>query len=432
MYLISAVLGPDIPFTIANVSLRIEDAVIILMALFAFPLLATKRRPVHINKPIVAGLFGLILICLTSGTYNAIRGDFFDVLPFVKEIIRLVKYAAVYLIFLLVEKKNQPLLIRLFILASIASVGIQLLQFWDFFNINNWLAQHYGHEIRYQEVASSSYRDIGMWSGGSTFANKNVYGNFLLIPFAYTFGAFLNALSKNPGHSNQRLPLWSGAASMLFFTGILLTQSRTTLIAVTILIITMLYLSRRMFFQGSRYRVSTLMVIAVGVVVTIVIINYFNLKYIVNIADGFRVESSGELGSITFKVRQFQKVVSYGLAKNPVLGLSPGAEHLLVDFEYGYLLYWYGLVGLLGYFAFVISIIRSLFLYNRDIDAIILISIIISFLIFGLAATSFLNNRVFPIFLALLAMFLSQRQMAVVVPAKVRKTCFNLPENPDL
>lgn len=403
-YFVAAVLGPDIPFAAASVNFRIEDVVIVLMLLLAFPLLTIERRPTYISKPIAVGLCLLLISCLMSGWYNVMAGNYFDVSFFLKEVIRFIKYAIVYFVFMLfVKKEDQTVLVKLFLAVSMASVGIQLAQYWNLFNINHWLSQHWGEEIFYA-YTSSQHRVSGGWSAGSTFANKNVYGNFLLIPFAYALGVFLNSLSGKPAHDGRR-SFWPGFTSIILLGGVMLTQSRTALVAVVILITMMLILSRWLFASRSRYRVASLTTLTVGVVVSIIIVHSFNLSEIFDIAGG--LEKSG---SMTAKISLFRDVVSRVLSQSPLLGLSPGAEPLQVDFEYGYLLYWYGLIGVLAYFAFVFLILKQLFRYkNTDIQAVVLISITISFLVFGLTATSFLNNRVFPPFLALISMYLSQR-----------------------
>jgi len=87
--------------------------------------------------------------------------------------------------------------------------------------------------------------------------------------------------------------------------------------------------------------------------------------------------------------------------------MSPGAKYIQTDFEYGYLLYWYGLSGLLFYGLLVCSQLRIFSKRLGTQNGLTGMSIILAFLFFGIGATAFINNRVYPITLALFAMMIN-------------------------
>ncbi len=398
-FFVMSVLGPDVPLIGAGLNLRIEDFILVLMGLVALPLM-TLHKPLHFRgHHVFWGLVLLFLLCLVSGTYNVLLGNHFELMPFVKEVIRYVKYSAVFLLFLLVRKENWPGILKVLILTSLITVLIQGMQYWDFLGVNDFLKKMYRYEIFY-EGSESVNKETGGWTGGSTFANKNVYGNFLLIPFGFCIGSFFVAAGK-PSLKPARKLLYSNAlASIIFLCAIVMTQSRTALISAVILCVTLVYLLKKRSFFASKFLIKNLMLVSVGALSAALLIHFAGLGHIINLRGGFSYELTGGRGSAAFKMEEFTKQVILNPGVNPFFGASPGAKHFVADFEYGYFFYWYGLIGLLGYCAFIWFIFRFLFAHRESVRAMVLSGIFVSFVIFGFGATSFLNNRVFPIFLS--------------------------------
>jgi hypothetical protein len=86
-----------------------------------------------------------------------------------------------------------------------------------------------------------------------------------------------------------------------------------------------------------------------------------------------------------------------------VTGEGP-AQSAMVDNEFGYMLLWYGFVGLIAYYIFYFVLYKVIVL---QIDNVILraafTGMLIAYILLALSNSVFLNIRVFPIFAALLA-----------------------------
>ncbi|MBE3128418.1 MAG: hypothetical protein IMZ60_01935 [Actinobacteria bacterium] len=87
--------------------------------------------------------------------------------------------------------------------------------------------------------------------------------------------------------------------------------------------------------------------------------------------------------------------------------MSPGAKYISTDFEYGYLIYWYGLTGILFYGLLAYSQLKIFSKRLGTQNGLTGMSIVLAFIFFGIGATAFINNRVYPITLALFAMMIS-------------------------
>jgi hypothetical protein len=87
-----------------------------------------------------------------------------------------------------------------------------------------------------------------------------------------------------------------------------------------------------------------------------------------------------------------------------VIGAGPaGAER--VDNEFGYILTWYGFIGLLTYIIFYAALYTHISQRIKNIyQRAAFRGILSTYLIGSLGATFLLNNRVFPIFIALLSL----------------------------
>jgi hypothetical protein len=115
-------------------------------------------------------------------------------------------------------------------------------------------------------------------------------------------------------------------------------------------------------------------------------------------------------GSLSFKLMWAQDAIGVIMNSNPlclIFGMSPGTKYIQIDFEYGYLLYWYGLTGILFYGLLIYSQLRIFIKRLGTHNGLTGMSIVLAFLFYGIGATAFINNRVYPITLALFAMMIN-------------------------
>ena len=95
--------------------------------------------------------------------------------------------------------------------------------------------------------------------------------------------------------------------------------------------------------------------------------------------------------------------------------MSPGVNYIQTDCEYGYLIYWYGLMGILFYGLLVYSQLRIFSKRLGTQNGLTGMSIILAYLFYGIGATAFINNRVYPTTLALFAMMINNLSSSIGV-----------------
>ena len=395
------ILMPDIPYPIIG-NLRPEDFILILLGLFVLDNIFLKNGKFPgAGWPVFTMLLMFAWLVIVSSGINFILGNVSNSGLVLKEFIRFIKYAVVFVAFLWLDPKKAGVPFRIFLISAVIVVGIQVLQRYQLFDIDNWLIKTYSN---YKFIYST--QSAG-WRGGSVFSNPNVFGNFLLLPFAFIFSTFFV-----PGEIfyNIKLNKFSSLFFiMIFGLGILFTQSRTSVIAMFIIIFfeTFLYVFKGAVYKkrndrkNSKYIIYTILFLFFIVFLS----RFYNLERVFNIS---RAIKTG--GSLSFKLMWAQDAIEVIMNSNPLcllFGMSPGAKYIQTDFEYGYLLYWYGLTGILFYGLLVYSQLRIFSKKLGTHNGLTGMSIILAFLFFGIGATAFINNRVYPITLALFAMMIN-------------------------
>ena len=396
-----SILMPDISYPIVG-NLRPEDLILISLGLFVLDniLLKNGQFP-KAGWPVFIMLLMFAWLVILSSGINFILGNVDNSGLVFKEFIRFVKYTVVFVVFLWLNPKKAGVPFRIFLIAAVLVVGIQILQRYQLFEIDSWLIKLYKNYTWIYLTQSTG------WRGGSVFSNPNLLGNFLLLPFAFIFSTFFV-----PGEIFYNIKLkkfTSLILIMIFGLGILFTQSRTSVVAMFIIIFfgTFLYVfkgaiyNNRIQGKGTKY---------VGYVVLflffiILISKYFNLERAFTFINATETE-----GSLSIKLNIAKYAIGVVLDSNPlciIFGMSPGTRYIQTDFEYGYLLYWYGLMGILFYGLLVYSQLRIFSKRLGTQNGLTGMSIILAFLFFGIGGTAFINNRVYPMTLALFAMMIN-------------------------
>jgi hypothetical protein len=196
---------------------------------------------------------------------------------------------------------------------------------------------------------------------------------------------------------------------MIFGLGILFTQSRTSVVAMFIIIFfgTFLYVFKGAIYNNRVRAKSTKYIsyIVLFLFFIILISKYFNLERAFDL-----INATKTAGSLSIKLNIAKYAIGVVLDSNPlciIFGMSPGTRYIQVDFEYGYLLYWYGLMGILFYGLLVYSQLRIFSKRLGTQNGLTGMSIILAFLFFGIGGTALINNRVYPMTLALFAMMIN-------------------------
>ncbi len=400
IFFVLSILMPDIPYPIVG-NLRPEDLILILLGLFVLDniLLKNGQFP-KAGWPVFIMLLMFAWLVIVSSGINFILGNVDNPGLVFKEFIRFVKYAVVFVVFLWLDPKKARIPFRIFLIAAVVVVGIQILQRYQLFNIDNWLIELYRPRHIYSIYSTS-------WRGASTFSNPNVFGNFLLLPFAFIFSTFF--ISGETFYNIKLKKFASLILVMIFSLGILFTQSRTSVMAMLIIIFfgTFLY-----FFEGAVYnnRISGKDTKYISYVILflffiVLISKFYNLERAFLF---IRAVETG--GSLSVKLGIAKYAIGIVLDSNPfclIFGMSPGAKYIQTDFEYGYLVYWYGLTGILFYGLLIYSQLRIFSKRLGTHNGLTGMSIILAFLFYGIGGTAFINNRVYPITLALFAMMIN-------------------------
>lgn len=396
-----SILMPNISYPIIG-NLRPEDFVLILLGLFVLDniLLKNGQFP-KVGWPVFVMLLMFVWLVIVSGGINFLLGNVDNFRLIIKEFIRFLKYALVFVVFLWLDPKKARIPFRIFLIAAVVVVGIQILQRYQIFGIDNWMTKLYKNSTWIYSTQSTG------WRGGSVFSNPNVFGNFLLLPFAFIFSTFF--VSGEIFYNIKLKKFTSLILIMIFGLGILFTQSRTSVVTMFIIIFfgTFIYVFKEAVYnnrnrgKGTKY----ISYIILFLFFIILVSRYFNLER----AFAF-ISATGVGGSLSVKLRMLKEAIGVVLGANPlclIFGMSPGVKYIQTDFEYGYLLYWYGLSGILFYGLLVYSQLRIFSKRLGTQSGLTGTSIVLAFIFFGIGATAFINNRVYPITLALFAMMIN-------------------------
>lgn len=396
-----SILMPNISYPILG-NLCPEDFVLILLGLFVLDniLLKNGQFP-KVGWPVFVMLLMFVWLVTVSSGINFLLGNVDNSGLVFKEFIRFLKYAVVFVVFLWLDPKKARTPFRIFLIAAVVVVGIQILQRYQIFGINSWMIKLYKNYTWIYSTQSTG------WRGGSVFSNPNVFGNFLLLPFAFIFSTFF--VSGEIFYNIKLNKFTSLILIMIFGLGILFTQSRTSVVAMFIIIFfgTFIHVFKGAVYnnrdrgKGTKY----ISYVILFLFFIILVSRYFNLER----AFAF-IRATGVDGSLSIKLRMLKEAIGVVLGANSlclIFGMSPGARYIQTDFEYGYLLYWYGLSGILFYGLLVYSQLQIFSKRLGTQSGLTGTSIVLAFIFFGIGATAFINNRVYPITLALFAMMIN-------------------------
>jgi len=401
MFFALSILMPNISYPIIG-NLRPEDFVLILLGLFVLDniLLKNGQFP-KVGWPVFVMLLMFAWLVTISSGINFLLGNVDNSGLIIKEFIRFLKYAAVFVVFLWLDPKKANIPFRVFLIAAVAVVGIQILQRYQLFGIDSWMVKLYRNHTWIYSAQSPD------WRGGSVFSNPNVFGNFLLLPFAFIFSTFF--ISGETFYNIKLNKFTSLILIMIFGLGILFTQSRTSVMAMFIIIFfgTFIYVFKEAIYNSrDKGKITKYIIYIILFLLSIILVSrYYNLER----AFAF-ITATGAGGSLSVKLRMLKEAIGVVLGANPlclIFGMSPGVKYIQTDFEYGYLLYWYGLSGILFYGLLLYSQLQIFSKRLETQSGLTGTSIVFAFIFFGIGATAFINNRVYPITLALFAMMIN-------------------------
>ena len=396
--------APDVSL-IGPLKARPEDIVTVLLAgLLLFPIMLSGRiRRTVMGLPFrvmlagfAFGLIGLfaILVSIMSGMNLPSEGTFGHSLrlEILKEFVRFVKYAVVALAFANVPSRAWKPVLATLAFCCVVIVGIQILQYLGVSGLSEWVKETYKID-QLSNWSSRGAQNIGSWRSGSVMVQPNVMGAYLILPQLLFLMLFFRSY-ESVSHEVKRYRLLWLCLSCTVSVGIFMTQSQTALFATTFgALVGFLYIPRKV--RRKLYRNILLIVIVIVVVGSMFgsSMSKFTPKQILR-------NFNSSLGT---KVH-LTSVATEQLGLQIIVGAGP-SNGIFVDNEFGYIITWYGIAGLVVYYMFYgalycFAIRRIANIYVRAA----FVGTIAAYIIGAVANSFLLCNRVFPVFIALLTL----------------------------
>ena len=397
LWITLASLAPDTllagPFKI-----RPEDILTVIWAgflLFSVILRGIIRRTV-IELPFSLVLFGFmfgliglfaIWVSFLSGINLPSSGTFGHSLQLevLKESARFAKYAVVAFIFANVPFRAWKPVLATLAVCCIIIVAIQVAQYCGASALSKLVNKIYNID-HLANWSTYGARNAGSWRSGSVIVQPNIMGAYLIVPQLLFLMLFFDNVKR------YRF-LWL-CLSCIVFAGIFMTQSQTAMYAMLFgLFVGSIHLPGKV--RRKLYRnvlLGAIVAVTVGTLFAGSMSKFTPTQILCNL--------NSSLGT---KVHLTAAAIEQ-LGPQILLGAGP-SNGLFVDNELGYIISWYGIVGLGVYYMFYTSLyyltirkIRSIYVRAAFIGT-------IAAYIVGAVANSFLLcNRVFPVFIALLAL----------------------------
>lgn len=405
LWILLASLAPDVSLA-GPFKVRPEDIVTVLLAgLLLFPIMLSGRiRRTVIGLPFrvmlagfAFGLIGLfaILVSIISGMNLPNEGTFGHSLQLeiLKEFVRFVKYAVVALAFANVPFRAWKPVLATLAACCVVIVGIQILQYLGVDTVREWLKTIY-EGANFKDWSSQHAKNAGAWRSGSVMIQPNVMSAYLILPQLLFLMLFFQSY-KSSSHEVKRYRLLWLCLSSIVFVGIFMTQSQTALLAMSFgAIVGFLHIPRNV--RRRLYR--NVLWITIIIVTVFMILGSSMTKYTPKHIAGNIIG-----GSLRTKAR-LTLGASEQLGLQIIVGAGP-SNAPVVDNEFGYIITWYGIVGLVVYYIFYgtlycFAVRRIKNIYVRAA----FVGTIAAYIIGAVGNSFFLCNRVFPVFIALLTL----------------------------
>lgn len=299
--------------------------------------------------------------------------------------------------------------LRRFIYVAIPSIGavlalIGIFQRFNVFNFNSWFTSHY-ISTESGKVLIEVLGQNQQWSRVlGTLSNPNFYSLELIIFLMFTVS---NIIFEYGIARAINIVI-----SLLLFTTIIFTQSRTAIavvfgICIYVLIIQAIKGGRRYAFMYAG--------LAVGIIaVSVLLIRFMNLNYLLEfVKDGLKTRS------ITQRVQRWNDALNL-FKLHPIVGIGPviGQYFSAVDNEYIQLLRNYGILGLSTYLSFYIYVfIRTIKSYFKNDSAIArqygfaVNCSVLAIMVTNITSATFLHWRNFAVFLIMCCMWAKAEQV---------------------
>lgn len=347
------------------------------------------------------GAFALLATSLFGGGTAEGAFGYGTLAEAAKEAVRWLKFAGVVLAFGFISRRGLRPALTVIILSSLIMVALQLAQYAGVRPISDWLRAIYVTSPTDVILAASSlptYRSIGQWRSGSVMVNPNVMAAYLVLPMLILW-VRLVLTTRTPFGKVARDTLPVIFALSMLGVGLILTQSKAGLLMAAFGgLLCVWWLLRLGRINGSgAFR----LLVAGGLLLALVFAVAGSRLGRINLSGG-----AVGLGQISIGTKA-DLTLSTLAAFRPwqvLIGLGPGNVGQ-IDNELGYFVGWYGLLGLVIYGLLIWRLYRLCAFRTHDaLAGIALRAVLLTYVVASIAGSYVLNNRVFPTYLAVLAL----------------------------
>lgn len=391
IYILTSCLSTRIA-QLGNLGLKPDDIMLVIINILVLSSYLSQRENDVPPTQIMVG-FTLLLTALLTSTLvasltekgsSSFSGAF-------HELARLAKYLFVFIAFWYAGRKEgvRHRLVKAFLISAIVVVAIGFMQAFNLFNINRFTALFYKPEYAERVPIDPALRLLGIQRVPATYFNPNILGLFLLAPLAISFSSAIQ--------SRKTVYCF---LSVIYFLGILITQSRTAFICSLLLFPVALITIRIRAIGMTKKRI-----VYFGLMI---ITLFFIGLYLINELNLLRITQIGfSEGSVQVRLAVWSKYFTEILNKNILFGLSPlSYPERALDSEYIWFLYYGGIVGLFAYAYFLYAIVRNI---PKDLNPLNIgvFTTLFLYLLANVPLTTFYSEKVYALFLIVCGLSIS-------------------------
>ena len=340
-------------------------------------LTAINKRGIHIPKFI---LFFVLFIVINIAQYLFLFND-----ACVVEVERNIIYIFVILLLYNIDVEYN-LVLNLWRFMLVFCFAIQVIQFFNLYDINSVLVRFYGESDFLRQTA---YESIASFRSGSIFMSINPYFKFTSVCAALFF------YDLTRGKNNRTLNYFFIAVA---FMSSLLIGSRTGfLILAGILTV---YAINNM---GTKFNIRMLVTFIGLIFVMTLLIIYLSSSYQIGEARFFQTEQTS---SFNYKINMIQIFLDNANLRELIFGMGAYDEQkgLFMDSDIGYVLSYYGLLGIIIYYIMMFMLVHYKGRMSKSETAFFLMLLLI-IVLGGITSGIYFNFRVFAIILTAIIPF---------------------------
>lgn len=349
-------------------------------------LTAINKRGVHIPKFI---LFFVLFIMINIVQHVFLFND-----SFIVEIERNIIYISVVLLLYNIDVEYN-LMLNLWRSMLVFCFAVQIIQFFNLYDINSILVQFYGENAFLRQTASES---IASFRSGSIFMAINPYFKFTTVCAALFF------YDLTEKQTNRTMNYFFIAVA---FVSSLFIGSRTGFLI--LLGILLIYTLSNI---GTKLNVRALATLAGLILVMTLLIIYMSSSYQIGEARFFQTQ---ETGSWDYKTKMIRLFLDQANLRELIFGMGAFDEQkgLFMDSDVGYALSYYGLVGIIAYYIMMFMLVHYKGRMSKSETAFFLMLLLI-IVLGGITSGIYFNYRVFAIILTAIIPFWDYKSKNIV------------------